>query len=269
MLAEDGNKFVTKFQGNPQHNRVLANEYLACRLARMIGLSVPEPVIIDVDEQTIREQQITFTLAGRAVRHILARSSALAMVTADLVFDFLPRTMLGRVRNIPEIRAECSLLTSGPVMPMDGKPYFTRVARQRKYRHCLLDRLRILLQRWRMDFPRFSAPLRGHVCAERTSMPTHRIHGTTLLPGSNVSSRLLCRASCSSIADEIPCEWYGERSELECLSAAPCWSGAALLRQLIEDFRLCSRSPFPSWEALSSGTALAAEQSGQQALAAP
>ena len=46
MLADDGRKYVTKLMGNPQCTRVLANDYLACRLARMIGLSVPEPVII-------------------------------------------------------------------------------------------------------------------------------------------------------------------------------------------------------------------------------
>src|SRR5271166_336044 len=67
MLADDDRKFVVKFMGNPQCTRVLANDYLACRLARMIGLSVPEPVIILVDEKTIQEHQITFTLAGRAV----------------------------------------------------------------------------------------------------------------------------------------------------------------------------------------------------------
>ena len=67
MLADDGNQYVVKFQGNPQATRVLANEYLGCRLARMVGLSVPEPVIILVNEETILEQQITFTLAGRAV----------------------------------------------------------------------------------------------------------------------------------------------------------------------------------------------------------
>ena len=67
MLADDGKRYVVKFQGNPQCTRVLANDYLACRLARMVGLSVPEPVIILLDEETILEQQITFTLAGRAV----------------------------------------------------------------------------------------------------------------------------------------------------------------------------------------------------------
>jgi hypothetical protein len=71
MLADDGRKYVTKLQGNPQCNRVLANDYLACRLARMIGLSVPEPVTILVDDDTIREQGIAFNLAGRAVAAVL------------------------------------------------------------------------------------------------------------------------------------------------------------------------------------------------------
>jgi len=74
MLADDSRKFVVKFMGNPQCTRVLANDYLACRLARMIGLSVPEPVIILVDEETILEQQVTFTLAGRQSPHVLGFS---------------------------------------------------------------------------------------------------------------------------------------------------------------------------------------------------
>ena len=83
MLADDGRKYATKLQGNPQCTRVLANDYLACRLARMIGLSVPEPVIILVDEKTIQEQQITFTLAGRAVAARPGRQFGSALVTGD------------------------------------------------------------------------------------------------------------------------------------------------------------------------------------------
>ena len=43
MVADDGHEYVIKFQGNPQTTRVLANEYLAARLARMIKLNVPSP----------------------------------------------------------------------------------------------------------------------------------------------------------------------------------------------------------------------------------
>jgi hypothetical protein len=41
MRANNGAYFAVKFQGNPQHTRVLANEYLACRLAQLVGLRVP------------------------------------------------------------------------------------------------------------------------------------------------------------------------------------------------------------------------------------
>src|SRR5271167_3960426 len=83
MLADDGRKFVVKFMGNPQCTRVLANDYLACRMARMIGLSVPEPVVIIVDEKTILEQQITFTLAGRAVAERPGPKFGSALVTGQ------------------------------------------------------------------------------------------------------------------------------------------------------------------------------------------
>jgi len=102
MMADDGNKYVTKFKGNPQHDRVLANEYLACRMARMIGFNVPEPVIIHVDEQTIRKQQITFALAGRDVAPQPGLQFGSRLVTEDQIWDFLPRSLLGRVRNITE-----------------------------------------------------------------------------------------------------------------------------------------------------------------------
>jgi len=37
MLGADGHVYVVKFQNNPQHTRVLANELLASRLAAAAG----------------------------------------------------------------------------------------------------------------------------------------------------------------------------------------------------------------------------------------
>jgi hypothetical protein len=37
MLGADGHVYVVKFQNNPQHMRVLANEFLASRMARRRG----------------------------------------------------------------------------------------------------------------------------------------------------------------------------------------------------------------------------------------
>ena len=41
MLGADGKLWVVKFQNNPQHLRVLANELIATRLAEAVGLTVP------------------------------------------------------------------------------------------------------------------------------------------------------------------------------------------------------------------------------------
>jgi hypothetical protein len=38
MRASDGFFYIVKFQNNPQHVRVLANEFFASRLGRWLGL---------------------------------------------------------------------------------------------------------------------------------------------------------------------------------------------------------------------------------------
>ena len=48
MLGADGHVYVVKFQNNPQHMRVLANELLASRLAVAAGLTAPEAELVDV-----------------------------------------------------------------------------------------------------------------------------------------------------------------------------------------------------------------------------
>jgi hypothetical protein len=53
MRADDGNFYVVKFQNNPQHLRVLANELLATRLAESVGLPVPMTEIVIVQEWLI------------------------------------------------------------------------------------------------------------------------------------------------------------------------------------------------------------------------
>ena len=53
MLGADGQLWVVKFQNNPQHRRVLANEMLATRLAASAGLTVQETAVVEVSEWLI------------------------------------------------------------------------------------------------------------------------------------------------------------------------------------------------------------------------
>ena len=48
MRGSDGKFWVVKFQNNPQHLRVLANELIATRLAQAVGLSVPVSDVVEV-----------------------------------------------------------------------------------------------------------------------------------------------------------------------------------------------------------------------------
>jgi HipA-like kinase len=47
MRGDDRNFYVVKFQNNPQHQRVLANDFFASRIAQRVGLPVPIVEIIE------------------------------------------------------------------------------------------------------------------------------------------------------------------------------------------------------------------------------
>ena len=50
MRCSDGNYYVVKFQNNPQHKRVLVNEFLGTRLAAIMGLPTTPGVIVEVSQ---------------------------------------------------------------------------------------------------------------------------------------------------------------------------------------------------------------------------
>jgi hypothetical protein len=238
MLADDGQKYVVKFMGNPQCTRVLANDYLASRLARMIGLSVPEPVIILLDEKTILEQEITFTLAGRAVAARPGFQFGSALVTGQ-VLDWLPGTMLGRVRNLREFAG--LLAFDKWTGNADGRQVvFHKNIRERKYTATFID-FGYCFNAGEWSFP--DAPLRG-VYGLNDVYEWIESWGD-ISPWLSRIERFPAR-QLQGTADEIPCEWYGERDELQRL--VDCLlERRSIVRQLIEHFRTSSRNPFPNW----------------------
>jgi hypothetical protein len=68
MRATDGHFYVVKFQNNPQHPRVLANEMLATRLAERIGLPVASTEIVEVEAWLVAHTpELTVQLANRSI----------------------------------------------------------------------------------------------------------------------------------------------------------------------------------------------------------
>ena len=57
LRASDGACYVTKFQNNPQHIRVLANEMLATSLGLALGLPMPRVEVIEVSDWLIEHTE--------------------------------------------------------------------------------------------------------------------------------------------------------------------------------------------------------------------
>src|SRR5579864_5519171 len=106
MRARDGYFYIVKFQNNPQHLRVLANELLATRLAERAGLPVPVTEVIDVDEWLIRNTpELRIELAGSTIPCAAGLQFAARYVcdpTEGQTYDYFPESMMARVRNIAD-----------------------------------------------------------------------------------------------------------------------------------------------------------------------
>src|ERR1700759_1302553 len=73
MLGSDGQLWVVKFQNNPQHLRVLANELIATRIAEAGGLSVPATDVVEVTEWLVKHtREMTIERSSTAVECCVA-----------------------------------------------------------------------------------------------------------------------------------------------------------------------------------------------------
>jgi|SRR5581483_3029397 len=104
LRASDGNHYVTKFQNNPQHTKVLANEMLASRLGVLLGLPMPRVEIIAVSDWLIEHtRDLRIRLAGH---DILCKGGkqlgSLYVGDSGMTFDYLPPELLKRVRNLSD-----------------------------------------------------------------------------------------------------------------------------------------------------------------------
>ena len=107
LRCEDASNYVVKFQNNPQHVRVLANEMLAGRLAKLIGLAVATPAFVEVLPGLIRGNPPLELEIGARRELCLAGLHFGSRFPGDpsqtLVVDFLPDRLLRQVKNLTSV----------------------------------------------------------------------------------------------------------------------------------------------------------------------
>ncbi len=106
MRCDDGGYYIVKFQNNPQHLRILANEMLATRLAARLGLCVPQVEVIEVRQELIAyTSELVMQLGmGRAPCSPGKQfgSQFPGYPARMTVHDFLPDEQLAAVRNLSD-----------------------------------------------------------------------------------------------------------------------------------------------------------------------
>jgi len=239
LTASDGHVYVVKFANNPQSLRVLANEWLACSIGRAVGLTIPEPAILDVPAKLVESSpSLVIQLSNLTLKcsHGLAFGSR--FISGDEVFDYLPESIFPHIENLQEFAGVLAL--DKWLCNCDGRQaIFCRGERKRKFHAHFID-FGYCFNAGEWSFP--DTPLRGvharhavyqHVCGWQSFEPwLSRIESFDLL-------------TLWEIAADVPPEWV-EPEQLtqliECIDAR-----RSRVRDLIAVTRQSQYNPFGAW----------------------
>ena len=247
MLGADGALWVVKFRNNPQGERVLANEFLATRLAEAVGLTVPKSEVIEVSDWLVANSPEMVLDHGRGERARCATglqfgSRFVGGLMPGQVVDYLPESQLAEVRNLREFAGMLAIdkwtgNCNGRQAVFDRKP------RERKYRATFIDQ-GFCFNAGAWSFP--DAPLRGVYA--RNCVYAGVTGWESFEPW--LSRIEAFRAeSMGAVAEEIPPHWYGGDANVLEKLLEEMVARRTRVRELIVSFRESGREPFPKWNA--------------------
>ena len=246
MLGADGKLWVVKFQNNPQHLRVLANELIATRLAQAVGLTVPATDVVEVTEWLIANTAgMHVELAHRQVEKLHAGlqfgSQFVGGLMPGQVIDYLPEQQLDEVRNLAEFAGMLALdkwagNCNGRQAVYDRKP------RERKYRATFIDQ-GFCFNAGEWTFP--DSPLRGVYARNRVYAA---VTGWKSFEPWLSRIETIDATKLWEVAEVVPPEWYGGDTAVIERLMQQMLNRRERVRELITSFRDSNREPFPLWE---------------------
>lgn len=244
MLASDGNLYVVKFQNNPQHLRVLANELFATRLAEAVGLSVPATDVVEVSDWLVTNTPELYVDLGREQERchggLQFGSRYVGGLMPGQVVDYLPDDHLGQVRNLAEF-AGMLVIDKWTANSNGRQAVFHRKPRERRYTATFIDQGYCFgAGAWELR----DAPLRGVYA--RNLVYAAVVGWESFEPWlSRVET--LAEEAVWRIAESVPPSWYGgDQREIERLTQALLMRRGQI-RAAIVQFRESGRNPFPKW----------------------
>jgi hypothetical protein len=245
MLGADGKLWVVKFQNNPQHLRVLANELIATRLAEAAGLTVPVSDVVEVTEWLIANTADMSVELPRSVREryrpgLQFGSQFVGGLMPGQVVDYLPESQLEEVRNLAEFAG--MLAIDKWTGNCNGRQaVFERKPRERKYRATFIDQ-GFCFNAGEWTFP--DSPLRGIYAR---NLVYARVTGWSSFEPWLSRIESMDAGTLWKIAEAVPPDWYGgDTMQIERLMEQMLVRRSRV-RELIVSFRDSNREPFPLW----------------------
>lgn len=245
LQASDGAWYVTKFQNNPQHVRVLANEMLATRLGLALGLPMPRVETIAVSDWLIEHtDDLRIDLGDRKIPCQSGEQLGSLYGGPDSpgrTLDYLPRYLLEKVLNIDDFARV--LVLDKWTCNSDGRQAIFRrkTERSQRYAATFIDQ-GYCFNAGEWSFP--DSPLRG-VYANNNVYKD--VRGWEAFEPALSRAEHMDANDIWRLAADIPEEWYEwDKDGLNRLAEA-LYRRRSIIRRLISEFRRSSRNPFPNW----------------------
>jgi hypothetical protein len=266
MRCDDDGYYIVKFQNNPQHLRILANEMLATRLAARLGLCVPQVEVVDVRPELIAyTEELVVQLGGGRIPCSAGRqfgSQFPGHPARMAVYDFLPDEQLCAVRNLADFLGvfvfdKWTCNTNGRqaiffcetedrggtyASPAPGQSPAT-AAYTKQYTAMMIDH-GFCFNAGEWDFP--DAPLRGLYARHRVYQGVEGMDAFE--PWLERLEKRMTEAILGEEAERIPPEWYQDDWDALARLVEKLYARRKRVRELILSARNSGRDPFPNWK---------------------
>ena len=246
MRCDDSHYYVVKFQNNPQHPRVLANEMLGTRLAARLGLPTTPVEVIEVREDLIAASaDLVMQLGmGRAsCRAGLQFGSRYPGDPARMpVLDYLPDEQLREVENLTDFAG--MLVFDKWTCNTNGRQaiFFLEPGRSR-YQAMMIDQ-GFCFNAGEWNFP--DAPLRGLYARHRVYESVRGMQ--SFEPWLDRLEGRINAGVLDEVAKQIPPEWYNLKQDALFLLLEQLLRRRKRVREWILEAKDSYRQPFPNWE---------------------